>query len=310
MFKDFWDIIKNAVKGSDQHNIFKLSASLAFYSLFAIGPLLLVIIFISNIFWGRQAIEGKIYSQISGFIGETPADQVQELIRNATISSSNFLAIVGVIGLIIAATSIFTDVQESMNSIWNLRVRKGRGWQQTLKNRLMSFAIVMGLGFLMLAFLILDSLLGGFMSRLKAIFQEESFLFVYVLNLFLTLLIVAMFFAFIYKVMPDATIHWKEVRAGSIFSSIMFMAGKFGVTYYIKMINTVNTYTPAGSMIILMLWIYYSATILYFGAEFTKAWALKYGAVIRPNKYAVTVEASLEETNEPTIQKNEKILIE
>jgi membrane protein len=310
MLKDFWDIIKNAVKGSERHNIFKLSASLAFYSLFATGPLLLVLIFISNIFWGRQAIEGKIYSQIRGFIGETPADQVQELIRNATISSSNFLAIIGVIGLIIAATSIFTDVQESMNSIWNLRVRKGRGWQQTIKNRLMSFAIVMGLGFLMLVFLILDSLLGGFMSRLKVIFQDASVIIVYVLNLSLTMLIVAMFFAFIYKVMPDATIHWKEVWAGSLFASVLFMAGKFGVTYYIKMINTVNTYTPAGSMIILMLWIYYSATILYFGAEFTKAWALKYGAVIRPNKYAVTIETSLEETNEPTIQNNEKILTE
>lgn len=310
MLKNFWHIFKDAVKGSDQHNILKLSASLAFYSLFAIGPLLLVIIFISNIFWGRQAIEGKIYSQISGFIGETPATQVQELIKNATISSSNFLAIIGVIALIIAATTIFTDVQDSMNSIWNLRVKKGRGWQQYIKNRLMSFAFVMGLGFLMLAFLTLDSVLGGIMSRLKTIFQEESFVIVYVLNLILTSLIVAFFFAFIYKVMPDATIHWKEVWAGSLFSSVLFMAGKFGVTHYVKMIHTVNTYTPAGSMIILMLWVYYSATILYFGAEFTKAWALKFGAVIRPKNFAVTIEATLEETNEQTVQKNEKVLTE
>jgi len=306
MLKDFWHIIKDAVKGSDQHKILKLSASLSFYSLFATGPLLLVIIFVSNIFWGRQAIEGKIYSQISSLIGDSPAGQVQELIKNASISSSDLLAAVGVFALIIAATTIFTDVQESMNTIWNLRVKKGRGWQQTLKNRLLSFAIVMGLGFLMLAFLILDSLLGGFMSRLKAIFQDESVVIIYVVNLFLILLIVAMFFAFIYKVMPDATIHWKEVWAGSLFASVLFMAGKFGVTYYINMINTNNTYTSAGSMIILMLWIYYSATILYFGAEFTKAFALKYGGVIRPKKYAVTIEASLEETNEPTVQENEK----
>ncbi len=310
MLKDFWHILKDAFKSSDQHNIFKLSASLAFYSLFAIGPLMLVIIFISNIFWGRQAIEGKIYSQISGLIGDNPASQVQELIRNASISSSDLLAFIGIFALLIAATTIFTDMQESMNSIWNLRVKKGRGFQQTLRNRLLSFAIVMGLGFLMLVLLILDSLLGGFMSRLKAIFQDESVVIVYVVNLFLTLFIVAIFFAFIYKVMPDATIHWKEVWAGSLFTSVLFMAGKFGVTYYINIINTDNTYTPAGSMIILMLWIYYSALILYFGAEFTKAFALTFGGVIRPKEYAVTIEARQDETNEATVQANEKIQID
>ncbi len=308
--KHFWHILKDAVKGSDQHNIFKLSASLGFYALFALGPLLLVVIFISNIFWGRQAIEGKINSQISEFIGDTPAEQVQELIRNATVNSNNFLAVVGVIVLIIAATTIFTDIQESMNTIWNLRVKKGWGWKQTLKNRLLSFAIVMGLGILLLALLILDSLLEGFMNRIKAIFPEVSVTVIYFTNLVLTLLIVALFFAFIYKVMPDARIHWKDVWAGSFFASVLFMAGKFGVTYYINIMNTGNTYSSAGSMVILMLWIYYSATILYFGAEFTKAYAMRFGKVIRIKEWAVTTEASLEDTNEPTVQENEKILVE
>ena len=191
------------------------------------------------------------------------------------------------------------------STIWNLRVKKGRTWQQILFNRLLSFAIVMGLGFLLLAFLVIDSLLEGFMSRLKEILPEESLAGFYILNLFLTILIVALFFAFIYKVMPDAMIHWKEVLPGSLFSAVLFMAGKFGVNFYISMMSADNSYSSAGAMVVLMLWIYYSATILYFGAEFTKAYALKYGAVIRVREWAVTTEATLEDTNESTVQANE-----
>lgn len=303
--KNLWNIIVDAFKGSEEHNVFKLSASLSFYSLFALGPIFMVIMFISNIFWGHQAIEGKIYSQMSGLIGDTAAGQVQELIKSAWTGRHDFFAIIGIVALLIAATTIFTDMQESMNTIWNLRVKKGRTWQQILRNRLLSFAIVMGLGFLLLAFLIIDSLLDGFTKRFSVNFPEESLAGIYLVNLVLTILIVAIFFAFIYKVMPDAMIHWKEVWPGSLFSAALFMAGKFGVNFYINMMSADNTYSSAGAMVVLMLWIYYSATILYFGAEFTKAYALKYGAVIRVREWAVTTEAKLEDTNEPTVQENE-----
>lgn len=304
--KNLWHIFKDAVRSSDQHNIFKLSASLGFYSLFALGPLFLVIIFVTNIFWGKQAIEGKIYSQVSSFIGDTPAHEIQELIKNATISTNNILSIIGIIALLIAATTIFTDMQESLNTIWNLRVKREWTWQQILKNRLLSFAIVTGLGFLLLALLVFDSLLESVMDGLGSISPKVSIIVVYIINLGITMLVVAFFFSFVYKVMPDAMIHWKEVRAGSFFSAVLFMAGKFGVTFYINLMNTNDTYTSAGAIVVLMLWIYYSAMILYFGAEFTKAYALRYGAVIRIKEWAVTTEASLEETNEPSVQENEK----
>ncbi|MGE5420567.1 MAG: YihY/virulence factor BrkB family protein, partial [Chloroflexota bacterium] len=297
-FRNLWHIIVDAFKGSEQHNVFKLSASLSFYSLFALGPIFLVIMFVSNLFWGRQVIEGEINSQISVLIGDTAAGQVQEFIRNAWISSNNLIAMIGIVALLISATTIFTDIQESMNTIWNLRVKTGRGWQQVVRNRLLSFAIVMGLGFLLLAFLVIDSLLDGFMSRLKVVFPKNSIAMLYIANLLMTVIIVALFFAFIYKVMPDAMIHWKEVWPGSLFSAVFFMAGKFGVNFYINLISTGNSYSSAGAMVILMLWIYYSATIFYFGAEFTKAYALKYGAVIRVKDWAVTTEATVEDTNE------------
>lgn len=305
--KNLWHILKEAVKSSDHHNIWKLSASLGFYSLFALGPLFLVIIFVSNIFWGKQAVEGKIYSQISSIIGTTPALEIQELIRNAMVSSSNVLSVIGIVALLIAATTIFTDMQESLNTIWNLRVKKGFGWRQMVRNRLLSFAIVTGLGFLLLALLVIDSLLERLMNGLDEILPTVSIAAVYIINLCITLLVVAFFFSFVYKVMPDALIHWKEVRAGSFFSAVLFMAGKFGVTFYINLMNSDDTFTSAGAIIVLMLWIYYSAMILYFGAEFTKAYALRYGAVIRIKEWAVTTEALLEETNEPSVQENEKL---
>jgi membrane protein len=304
-FIDFWQIIKAAGKGFDQHNVFRLSASLGFYTIFSIGPMLLVIIFISNIFWGRQAIEGTINSQISKLIGDSPAAQIQELIKNATISSSNFMAVIGIISLLIAATTVFTDIQESMNTIWNLKVKTGRGWQQMIKNRLLSFAIVAGLSIILLVFLIINGILEGFSSKLENLFPQISLTAVYIMNLTLTMLVVALLFAFIYKVLPDATVHWKDVWLGALFASVLFMIGKFGVTFYIDNSNLGSTYSSAGSMIILMLWIYYSAMILYFGAEFSKAYAIRYGPEIKPKPYAVTLEPVRPETNEPTVQKNE-----
>jgi membrane protein len=306
-FSGLWKIFKDAAIGFDQHNVFRLSASLSFYTIFAIGPMMLVIIFISNIFWGRQAIEGTIYTQISGLIGDTAAIQVQELIKNASISSNNFMALISIGTLLIAATSVFTDIQESMNTIWNLRVKTGRGWQQMFRNRLLSFCIIAGLGIILLLFLIINGLLEGFMTKLAGLFPRISINIVYTFNLFLTLIIVAILFAFIYKVLPDATIRWRDVWEGALLASVLFMIGKFGVTFYINHSNLSNTYSSAGSMVILMLWVYYSAIILYFGAEFTKAYALKREASIRPKNYAVTIEAVLSETNEPTVQDNEDL---
>lgn len=302
---NFWQILKNAGSGFNQHNVFKLSASLGFYTIFSIGPMILVIIFISNLFWGRQAIEGTIYTQINGLIGDTAANQIQELIKDASISSKNFMALVGIVSLLIAATTVFTDIQESMNTIWNLKVKPERGWQQILKNRLVSFCIIISLGLILLLFLIINGILEGFMNKLEDLFPQISIRVIYILNLFLTVLVVALLFAFIYKVLPDATIHWRDVWGGALFAAILFMIGKFGITFYINNSNLYNAYSSAGSMVILMLWIYYSATILYFGAEFSKAYAVNFGAEIKPKDYAVTIEAVRLETHEPSIQENE-----
>lgn len=305
MLNELWQILKDARLGFQRHKLFKLSASLGFYTIFTIGPMMLVIIFISKLFWGLQAIEGTIHDKISGVIGIPAATQIQEIIKNASISGNNYVAVIGIIMLVFAATTVFTQIQDTMNTIWNLKVKAGRSWQQMLKNRLISFCIIAGLGLLLLASLILNGLLDGFMDKLHEMFPQTAIVVVYAVNLLFTLLVVSLLFAFIFKVLPDAIIQWKDVVAGSFFAAVLFMIGKFCITFYINHSNISTAYGSAGSLVILLLWIYYSANILYFGAEFTKAFALKYGAEIKPRNYAVTIKAVEIESNEPSVQQNE-----
>lgn len=304
--KGFWQLLKAAAAGFRRHKVLKLSASLAFYTIFSIGPMLLVIIFISNLFWGRDAIEGKIYSQVGGLVGEGTALQIQEIIKNATITGNNFTAIIGFVTLVVAATTVFIEMQDSINTIWNLKVKSNTGWKLMLLNRLMSFSLVAGLGFLLLVSLVVNALLEGFMNKLQEIFPHIAVVVIYVFNLLLTLLVVTGLFTIIFKVLPDAIIKWKDVAAGALFTAVLFMIGKFGIAFYISKSNMGSAYGPAGALVVLLFWIYYSSVILYFGAEFTKAYAIKYGSEIRPDKYAVTIQVVRVESSESSVQQNEK----
>ncbi len=304
--KGFWLLLKDAGAGFSRHKVLKLSASLAFYTIFSIGPMSLVIIFFANLFWGHQAIEGKIYSQIAGMVGDGAAHQIQDIIKNASITGNNFTAVVGFVTLVIAATTAFIEMQDSINMIWNLKVKKNTGWKLMVKNRLLSFSIVAGLGFFLLVSLVINALLEGFMGKLQERFPQVSVVFIYVFNLLLTLIVVAGLFAIIFKVLPDALIKWKDVAAGALFAAVLFMLGKFCITFYISKSNMGSTYGTAGSLVVLLLWIYYSSVILYFGAEFTKAYAIKYGSEIKPNKYAVTIQVVNVESSESSVQQNEK----
>ena len=293
-----WSILKEAGSGFIEHNVLRHSASLSYYTIFSIGPMLLVIIFISSIFFSRQAIEGTIYSQIGGLIGNDAAIQIQDLIKNTSLSSNSFIAFIGFALLLFAATTIFTEIQDSMNAIWDIKVKTNRNWQQLLKNRLMSFLIITCLGLLLLVFLIINGLLEGLQDRILEMFPRIAINLVYAANLILTLLVVSILFAFIYKVLPDIYIQWKYVAAGAIFAAILFMIGKFGVTLYINNSSLTGTYNSAGSFVILLLWIYYSANVLYFGAEFTKAYAIKYCTSIKPKNYAVGIRTIIMENDE------------
>lgn len=306
MIKNFWHLLKDSGKGFAKHKVLKLSASLCFYALFSIGPILFIIIFISGLFWRRHVVESTIYDKISGLIGDSAAAQIQEVLKNTNISNNNFMAVVGIIILVFAATTIFFEIHDSINTIWNLRIKKGRGLRRMLKTRLFSFFIITGLGLLMVVFLITNSIIERFMGKLKEFFPEAAVVLIYIVNILLTLVIVALLFAFIFKYLPDASIKWKDVIKGAIFTAVLFMIGKYLFNIYIRYSDMGSAYGSASSLVVLILWIYYSATVLYFGAEFTKAYAIRFGDEIRPKDYAVTIKVMEIESNEKSVQKNEE----
>ena len=291
--KDIWTITKQSFSDFIDNKVFKLSAALAFYTIFSLPAMLIIIISVSDIFYGRAAVEGTLYHQISNFVGTEAAIQIQQTIRSSALSmNSNFAMLVGLITLLIGATSVFSEIQDSINYIWKLKAkpRKGKGFLKLVINRLLSFSIVVSLGFLLLVSLLINGLMDALINRLTQLFPQLTLVMVYVVNLLITFGITALLFAMIFKVLPDAKIKWKHVRAGAFTTAVLFMLGKFLIGFYLGHSKLSSTYGTAGSVIVMLLWVYYSAMILYFGAVFTHVYAVHTGSGIYPNDYAVWVQ--------------------
>ena len=304
--KGIWGLLRDSFSGFGQDNVTKLSGSLAYYTVFSLGPLLVVIISLCGIFLGREAVEGKIFSTLDQFVGHDTALQLQQIIKNAFVGGKGTLAaIIGIITLLIGATTVFGDIQDSINRIWGLKPKPKKSWLKMLQNRFMSFSIIVSLGFLLLVSLGVSAIIEALSNRLKAAYPDVTVVVFYVVDLVLTLIVTTLIFAVIFKVLPDAKIKWKDVMAGAIATALLFMLGKFGISFYISKSNVGTTYGAAGSLVILLLWVYYSAIILYFGAEFTKSYALKYGDEIHPSEYAVTMKQVEVETGKQSVQDKE-----
>ena len=306
--KEFWAILKRSFTAVSKDKIPKQSASLSYCTLLSIGPMLLVIIFLTNLFWGDQAGEGLIVKQLSGLIGSQAANQIQEVIRNASIDKSSTLAAtIGFITLFIGASSVFTEIQDTLNYIWRLQLKKDAGWVKVLLTRVLSFSIVISLAFLLLVSLVVNAVLEGLMNQLQSMFPGVTITLIYVVNLALTLAVTTVLFSIIYKFLPDARIRWKDVIVGSVFTAVLFMLGKFGITFYITKSNVGSAYGAAGSIVVLLVWVYYSSIIMYFGAEFTKFYALKYGAPVYPNSYTVIVRTTEVKEHDKSVQEVEQL---
>lgn len=292
--KSAWSIIKQTFSDFFDKKVLKLSAALAYYTIFSLPALLIIIIWVTDIFYGREAIEGTVYRQLTDFVGKNAAIQIQETIRNATLSSdSSWAAIVGVVILLIGATGVFEEIQESINQIWHLKAkpRKGKGWLKLIMNRLLSFSMIITLGFLLLVSLIINGIMDIFLTRLSQNFPHVEVYVVYVFNFIFTFLVTSFLFGVIFKVLPDARIKWKDVRIGAITTALLFMGGRFLISYYLGQNSRITSaYGAAGSILVILLWVYYSAIILYFGAVFTRVYAISRGCQIFPNNYAVWVE--------------------
>ena len=284
-------VFRDTFKSFGEHKVTKLSSCLAYYTVFSMGPLLIMIISLCGLFLEREAVEGRIHEQLAGFIGSKSADELQDIIRNASLAGKSKLAvIVGSITLLFGATTVFAEIQDSINSIWGLKARPKKGWLRLLKSRLLSFSIIVSLGFLLLVSLAISTVLDVLDDSLNARFPDVAVAVLYVINLLITFLVTTLIFAVIFKVLPDAKIQWRHVWAGAIMTALLFIIGKFLISLYISKANIGSTYGAAGSLVIFILWVYYSAMILYIGALFTKHYALARGQGIMPSRYAVKTE--------------------
>ena len=306
-FKNIFSVLNKTFDGFVDHKIMKLSASLAYTTIFSMAPLLIMLLFLCTIFLQKEAVEGTIYNQIKGFVGSASAEQVQSMIKTSSkATTSMFTRVIGIVALLIAATSLFAEIQDSINTIWGVRPKKGAGIKNFFKSRILSFGVIGSLGFLLLVTLGISTLIDGFSERLTQNFSNVAVVFIYIFNLLLTLFIVTILFAVIFKVLPDAEIQWKQVSIASIVTAVLFILGKFLISIYISKTNVGSTFGAAGSLVILLVWVYYSSIILYLGAMFAKEWALAFGSPIMPSKYAETVQTVEVASKGETLQEAEK----
>jgi membrane protein len=312
--KNTWKITKQTFSDSFASNVFKLSGSLAFFTVFSLPGLLIIIIWFSDLFYGHDVVEGSVYHHIENFVGHNAALDIQQIIHNAMQATGNhFATVVGLVALIIGATSVFSEIQDSINLIWKLKAkpRKGWAWLKLIMNRLLSFSMIITLGFILLVSLLLNGVMDVLLNNLMEKFPHLTVILVYILNLVLTFIISTFIFAAIFKVLPDARVKWKHVWIGAVVTTVLFMIGKFFISYYLAHSRMTSAYGAAGSIILILLWVYYSAMILYFGAAFTHVYAAHTGFRIYPNNYAVWVQ-QIEVESEKSIrqQPEHKIVIE
>ncbi|GGC14085.1 YihY/virulence factor BrkB family protein [Dyadobacter sediminis] len=284
------DVLKESFTEFMEDNGLKLSAALSYYTVFSLAPMILVLISVVSIFFGREAFEGQLFGQIKGLVGSEAALQLQGIIKNAAVSNkSGTAAAIGTITLLIGATGVFAEIQDSINYIWSIKSKPQKGWLGYLKSRLLSFSVLITLGFLLIVSLGVNTLVDLLSSRLEMYFSQVSVIIFSVLNVALVIVIITALFSVIFKILPDGHVRWKECIFGAAFTAVLFTIGKFVISIYLGQSDLGAAYGASASIVILLTWIYYSSIILYFGAEFTKVYARSGGKSITPNAHAVLI---------------------
>lgn len=311
--KEFWKklpkILLATFKAFSDDKGMKLSASLAYYTVFSIGPLLLLLLSVASAlyFSAGHKVEDEVFSQLNGLLGASAAKQIQEILRNLQLSGkTNFALVISIVTLVIGATSVFIEIQDSLNMIWKLKAKPKAGWVAFLKNRLLSSSLIISLGFLLLVSLVVNGVLQALMNRLAGMFGMATSTILLVANLVVTFIVITVLFAIIFKFLPDARIRWRHVRTGALFTAVLFMIGRYVIGIYIEKSGTASTYGAAGSIVVILLWIYYSSVILYLGAEFTQVYTDAMGDEIQPAEYAVHVEQKEVEHDVSVLPKQHK----
>ena len=299
-----YHFIKQVIVEFIDDDVMKYSASLAYYTVFSLAPMLIIIISICGALFGKEAVQGQIYGEIKDLVGSSAALQIQENIKNIHLTKDTPIATMfSAIVLVIGGTGIFGEIQDSLNKIWGLKVKTKKTWWKLILNRLLSFSLIISLGFVLIVSLVLNAVIAIIGDRLNNLLSGVGKIFIPIIDNVLSFGITTLLFAIIFKVLPDAKIRWKDVSIGAVITAILFTLGKLGIGYYLGRSNMATIYGAAGSVIIIMLWAYYSSVILYLGAEFTKVYANEHGTKIQPSEYSVWIKIEEIPVSEVTLKK-------
>ncbi|MFD1757240.1 YihY/virulence factor BrkB family protein [Rufibacter sediminis] len=294
--KEAWGIIVEVWLDFLDNNSFQKGAALAYYTIFALPPILIIIINSAGAIFGREAVRGQVYQQLRDLLGSKGASDIQDMVENINHSADfTFATVVGVTTLLIGATGVFVSLQESLNQIWGVKPKPRNEYLKLLWDRLLSFALILAIVFLLLVSLVIHAVVIAITSFLTNRIDPSILQLTQVANLVGSTLVVTFLFALIYKFLPDAKIRWGDVWVGSLVTSLLFALGKSIIGLYLGNSNFASIYGAAGSVIVVLTWVFYTSQIIFLGAQFTLVYARRYGANIYPSTYAVRVVNKEEE---------------
>jgi membrane protein len=284
------ELIKKTFKEWSEDKASRLAAALAYYTVFSIPPLLVVALGIASYFTDRQVVENQLLNQAGSLMGSQGAEAIETILESAESPGGGELlpTLIGVALLIFGASGVFTQLQDAMNTIWNVEADPNRGIWGAIKERFFSFTMVLAIGFILLVSLMLSTLLTTFGDFVGNMVSDATIL-LWIVNFVISFGIITLLFALIFKTIPDVDIAWRDVGIGAVLTAVLFKIGEYALGIYFERSDPTSSFGAAGSVILLLLWVYYSVQILFLGAEFTQVYATEYGSGIRPERGAVVL---------------------
>jgi membrane protein len=297
----FWKILKKAFNSWWAKDPFRESAIIAYYAIFSLPGLLVVVVTLAGYFFGKEAVNDQLSAQISGTLGETTAEAVQSMIATASKKGNSLLtSIIGIATILLGATGVFSQLQNSLNTIWQVKASTTKsGLWKVVKTRLFSYGIIVSISFILIVSLVISALLSAFAAWLSTHFSTSFHVLLQIINALLSLGVVGVLFALMFKFLPDAKVQWKHVWIGAFVTALLFEMGKFGLGFYFGKANPGTTYGAAASVILILLWTSYSTMIVFYGAEFTHAYANRISGVVAPKAIAKTTVHKKRKTKVP-----------
>lgn len=271
-------LVKQSINGWVEDRAASMGAALAYYTMFSIAPLLLIVVTVAGFVFGDEAARGAVFVQLAGLIGTSGAEMVEAMLKGAHDSNKALLsAVVSAVTLFIGATTVFAELQTDLDLIWKAQSRSGGGVWNFIRTRMLSFGLILGIGFLLIVSLVMSAMVSALSSLWGGWFSNTEWL-LHTVNFFVWFIIITLLFAMIYKVLPGVKIAWQDVWIGAAVTSLLFAVGKFAIGLYIGKSAISSSFGAAGAFIVLVAWVYYSAQIFLLGAEFTRVYAHRRGS--------------------------------